>query len=456
MNQTLKNSVRAARENNPWDGMSMDYRILAAGELRDNNTRRTGLNNNDLIIGPSGSGKTRYYMLPNFLQCNGSVVVTDTKGNLQHIVGPDLKARGYRVLSIDFADLSSSAPGACGYNPLDYIRFNKKTGRWSEQDIQTIATALVPIESRTDLFWDQSAQMYVACMIAYTMECLPPEERHLGSVVQLFRWMDYDRSKPHASFETDSKFGRLLTELGEQNPDSCAWRMYCSFKGNATAEKMHESIRGILSAKLNPLVFDGAMGLYTDKNRVHFPDLGREKTALFLTVSDADRSQDRLINLFYMQAFQSLIYSADRDYPDCRLPVPVRFMLDDFATGTVIPDFDNLTSVIRSREISVSIIIQSLTQLEALYGEAKATTIVNNCDNCLYLGGQDTNTARKLADKIGRTANSILTMPLDSAYLFTRGQPAKLVSKYDLSSHPRYHVLPEAAKEDTAARCAGF
>lgn len=431
-----------------------NYRILAAGEMRDNNTWNTGLNNNDLIIGPSGAGKTRNYIKPNLLQCQESVVVTDTKGSLLQEVGPDLAARGYRVLSIDFADLGSSNPNACGYNPLDYIRYNEATGRWSGQDIMTIACALAPVESQKDPFWDYSAQMYVACMIGYVMECLPPEQRTLEYVMKLFGEMDFDRN--NSSFEEGSNFGRMLHELGQKDPNSFAWKKFCSFRGNATAEKMHESIRGILASKLDVLTFDAVLALYTRKNRVDFASLGRERTALFLTVSDTDRSLDRLVNLFYTQAFQALCNSADRDYPDHRLPVPVRFMLDDFAAGTIIPDFDNLTSVIRSREISVSIVIQSLTQLEGLYGKAKAMTIINNCDNWLYLGGQDTNTAKFIADKVNCLSSTILSLPLGSAYLFTRGQPAREVKKYDLRSHTRYHFLPESAQKRQAGVSVGF
>lgn len=436
---------------------NQNYRILAAGEFRDNNTWNTGLNNNDLIIGPSGAGKTRSYIKPNLLQCQESVIVTDTKGSLLKEVGSSLAARGYRVMSIDFADLGSAGMGACGYNPLDYIRYNEKNGRWSVQDIMSVAAALVPVETEKDPFWDQAAQMYVACMIGYVLECLPPKEHTLEYVMKLFNCMDYDRNK--STFETGSKFGRLLHELGQENPDSFAWLKFCSFRGNAAAEKMHESIRGILSAKLNMFTFDEALALYAHKERVDFASLGQKRTALFLTVSDTDRSLDQLVNLFYTQAFQALCDSADQDYPDHRLPIPVRFMLDDFAAGTVIPHFDNLTSVIRSREISVSIVIQSLTQLEVLYGAAKAATIVNNCDNWLYLGGQDVHTAEIIAKKTNCFVNSILSLPLGSAYLFTRGQPAKKVEKYDLRSHARYRFLPEAAQEHQEQEdemCAGF
>ncbi len=136
---------------------------------------------------------------------------------------------------------------------------------------------------------------------------------------------------------------------------------------------------------------------------------------------------DRLVSLFYAQALQVLCHSADTRYPDHRLPVPVRFILDDFATNAVIPDFDNITSVIRSRNISVSIILQSITQLNAIYGAQRAATITNNCDNCLYLGGQDPETARFISVKANKPVSTILGMGLEETYLFTRGQQPRSV-----------------------------
>ena len=170
--------------------------------------------------------------------------------------------------------------------------------------------------------------------------------------------------------------------------------------------------------------------------------LGQEKSAVFLTISDTDRSLDRLSGLFYAQALQALIASADQSPAHC-LDVPVRFVLDDFAANVCIPDFDKAVSVIRSRGISASIILQSISQLESMYGHARALTIMNNCDHLLYLGGQDVETARYIAVKANKSVNTILDMPLDSAWLFTRGQAPRLTRKYGLESHRLYHMLPE-------------
>ena len=197
---------------------------------------------------------------------------------------------------------------------------------------------------------------------------------------------------------------------------------------------MDQSIRGILSAYMDSLAFDDALALYKKPGRIDFASIGRRKTALFLTISDTDRSMDHLANMFFTQALQILCRSADKDYPDHMLPVPVRFYLDDFATNLYIPDFDKIISVIRSREISVSVILQSMTQLESLYGKPCARTIVNNCDRQLYMGGQDIDTAEYVSHRINRPMENILSIPLDDAILMVRGEKARISHKFDLES----------------------
>lgn len=408
-----------------------NFRILADQKFMDNNTWNTGLNNNDVILGPSGSGKTRSYVKPNIMQCNESLIIADTKGSLLSEVGPVLEHHGYRIINIDLTDVASSY----GYNPFDFIRYDKKRKRYNEQDIMTISACLIPIDSLKEPYWDYAARMYLESLISYVLECLPKKEHTLEYVLKLFNEM------PNGNFE------RLMKELGMQDPESFAFERYKSFSGIKTAERMHESIRGIVSGKINSFSFPGAIKMYRNRKKIDFRQLGKEKTAVFLNISDMDRSMDKMANLFYTQALQVLCQSADKDYEDHRLPVPVRFILDDFAANVYIPDFDKIISVIRSREIYVSIILQSISQLNALYGDDRAKTILNNCDNCLYLGGQDVETAAYIGVKANKTSNTILNMPLGEAYLFTRGKEPQKVTKYDIKKHERYFELPEARRE---------
>lgn len=389
------------------------FRILASDVKISNDTWKTGINNNDLIIGTSGCGKTRGYVMPNILCSDESMIIADTKGNLRLKFRSELIRKDYKIININFKDLIKSN----GYNPLDYIRYNSETDKYSEQDIMTVSSCLVPSINQHDPFWDLSAKFYIEAMIAYVLEMLPKNEHNLLSVVRLFAEMN------------TGKFKKLFKELGDQDPDSFAYNRYQLFHGNEKAEKTYESIRAVIASNISTLCFDGAKKLFLSQRKINLTELGKKKVAVFLNISDTDRSMDKLINLFYTQALQVLCNLADSN-ADNRLEVPVRFFLDDFAANVVIPDFDKIVSVIRSREIYVSVILQSLSQLESQYGREKSMTIINNCDNLLYLGGNDVNTARYIGIKANKSTTSILNMPLDKAYLFTRGQEPRLVNKY--------------------------
>ena len=406
------------------------YRILADGVAVSNDTWATGLANHDLIIGPTGGGKTRSYVLPNLLSGAESFVVTDTKGSLRRQVGGILERRGFRVLELDFTNLMHSP---WGYNPLRFIRWDGDRQCWNEQDIITVAAALVPVTSRTDPFWDLSARNYAEALIGYTLDNLPQEEHTLVSVAKLF-----------AEAET-GVLDELMREYCTICPDSFAAMRWKSLQGGRKADKTYSSILAILSQRLSNFSFSGVQQLFTNKNQIDFGAISREPTAVFVHVSDNDFSLSGLTSLFYTQALQALIAEAD-SRPDNRLQIPVRLYLDDFA-NLIIPDMDKTISVIRSREISVSIVLQSITQLEGLYDHDKAMTIIDNCDHLLYLGGQSVETARFIATKANKPASAILNLPLGKAWLFERGNSPREVKKYDLTRHPLYRQLPEYAAQ---------
>ena len=432
---------------------SRTTRILAEGVTVSNDTWATQLNNNDLIIGPTGAGKTRGYVKPNLLQANESVIVTDTKGNLVYEVGPFLRREGYRVLHLDFTNLRGAfsagpvraghdadsadrtghdaGPVSIGYNPFDFVRRDPKTGDCSEQDVMRIADILCPMEDPTQPFWDYAAKMVLSSLIAYVLTALPEEQHTLEYVLELV-----------SELQT-GLVDELMTELSDRRPNCMAVRKYRAYRSTQKAEKMFASICGILAEKLDPVSFDGALEMLVKPERICFREIGSAKTAVFLTVSDTDRSMDKLVTLFYTQAMQELCSFADH-CPGSALPVPVRLYLDDFATNCRIPDFDNLISVIRSRGIAVSVILQNLTQLESLYGQAKAMTIAGNCDHIVYLGGQDPATARYIATLATRTVDTIMRLPVGRICVFERGQRARMAQVYDLKSHARYPELAGA------------
>ena len=222
-------------------------RVIARNVLMNNDTRATGINNNDLIIGPSGAGKTRGYVIPNILQANESLIVADTKGNLCRMLGPYLRKRGYQVIDLDLTDVGGSD---WGYNPLDFIHYDRRSRTYNEQDIMTISNLLSPVRSTRDPFWEQSAQMYLQALIAYVMECLPKGERNLTSVVQL--------SDLIGTAELDN----LFRELSEITPNSFAVTRYRCMVRNRAAATTESCIRGTLATTLMPLSFHGIQQLF--------------------------------------------------------------------------------------------------------------------------------------------------------------------------------------------------
>ena len=402
--------------------------ILAKGITTNTDTWESGINNNVLIFGPSGAGKTRHYVKPNILNGNESVIISDTKGSLYKEIGPQLKKRGYKVKNIDFNNLS----GSSGYNPLDYVRYDNKTDTYSEKDIMTIAQCIVKSENLKEPYWDNAAKQYLTVLIAYVLEALPKEEHTFEYVMKALTIMG------------TPAFDIMMEELQAFKPNSTAALRYKAIKTMSRADRTDSSIKGILSTNLDPLCFNEALSLYKKSDRIIFSELGKQKTAVFVTISDTDRSMDSLANTFMTQALQALCFSADTDYPEHRLPIPVRLYLDDFATNLVIPDFDKIISVIRSREIYVSVILQSVTQLDSLYGVACARTIINNCDQLLYLGGQDLDTARIISEKSNKPLYNILSMPINKAYLFIRGREPIMAEKYEIQEEPNTFDISHA------------
>lgn len=400
------------------------YRVLGKDFNQSENSFDTGLNNNILVTGISGCGKTGSYVIPNLYSTAGSIVVADTKSQLFKKHSKNLKKRGYKTLLLDFVNPELS----CGFNPLKAIERRtemidgKPVKKYRQQDVMSIATLMVPKGLDDEPFWEDSARQVVLSLIAYVLEVLPEEEQHMGSVNALYREMCRE-----IGTSDDFKDVSFFKALGEKDPESFAFKKYCMYAVNFKAEKCWSSISMFVSNALAVYDIDeNAKMLCT--SGFDLTDIGKKKTAVFVNISDVDRSMDSIVNIFYTQLFQKLIRNADsRD--NGRLPVPVHIILDDFASNVFIPDFDKILSVIRSRDISASIILQSLSQLEGMYKNGRASTIINNCDTMLYMGGQDVDTARFFADKAGKLPENILAMDLDHEWIFMRGKKARLVEK---------------------------
>ncbi len=408
-------------------------RVLGVGVKVSNDTTATMNNNNDIIVGGSGSGKTGGYIYAMLkILRSGSMIVADTKSRLARMFRSSLGARGYRVFVLDFVNPEKS----CKYNPLDYIRRNA-SGRYNESDIATLASALLPedrIDSR-DPFWVLSARNYLEFFIGYTLCALPEEDHNLYTVARLVR----------AFRKPDGEEGFM--DWIEENPETLVASRFAQIKGCQASEKTSSSIYAYVDIALAPFQYEEFRSIFdpgcvTDGAGVlDIASIGKEKTVLFINVSDTNRSHDSLANIFYTQALQTLTSLADGN-EDGKLAVPVRMILDDFASGTVIPNFDKIISVVRSRDIWLTLSIQSLSQLRSLYSHDQSISIINNCDTILCLGTNDIETAEFIGTRANKTPDVILSMDRNKEYILMAGHPAMLADKIP----PYSYVDDEADK----------
>ena len=366
---------------------------LGEGAVYSLDTHKTHLNNNVLVVGTSGSGKTRSIVSPNILEAEGSYVISDPKGSLYLKYGNYLKSRGYKVRTLNFADLKKSD---C-WNFFDYIH--------TEQDILKAAHMLVMIggdrrNTTADPFWDEAAELLLTSLIAYEMEADLKERRSLEKINRLASMMTVDEDSP----DTESQLDVRMNNLFLKKPGSFAVKQFRKFR--IAAGRTMKSILISLFSYIGRFDFNDCNRVMAyDEMRI--ADIGNEKTAVFVIVSDTDRSMDGLANIFFSQAMNELCRAAD-SRKDGRLPVPVRFILDDFATNVKINEFPRMIASIRSREISTILIIQSFSQLTACYGE-DGKTIRSNCDTMVYLAGttgrQHLKWQRTLTDRLTKCSS---------------------------------------------------
>ena len=400
------------------------YRLLAQDVKVSNDSFTTGKNNHDLIVGGSCAGKTGGYVTPNLLLTDSSMVIVDTKGLLHERYKSYLEKKGFRTVNIDFINPEESDI----YNPLEFVRTYKRkdgTVAYRQKDLKTIAQILAPDEmDARDTFWVSAARAVIISLMAYVLEVMKKEECNMCTVAKLYLAMNSDSGMPRRSD------GVLFFEqLRSENPTSFAVAIYDSYKADFCCEKLWASICQFVSIALEPFLYEDLKCMFDGESTLRFGDLGLEKTILFVNISDIDRSMDQIVNIFYQQLFQSLCYEADHRKGG-QLPVPVRIIMDDFAANFNIPDFDKIISVIRSRRIFASIILQSLSQLDGIYERSAAKTIVNNCDFKVFIGGQDPDTAKYIGDMAGCVPERVSNqMKADDVCILEKGEKVKFAKK---------------------------
>lgn len=404
-----------------------------------------------IIIGGSGAGKTRFYAKPNLMQANTSFVVLDPKGENLRDTGYLLKAKGYDVRVLDLINMEKSY---C-YNPFVYLK--------DDNDVQRLVTnlfkATTPKGSQSnDPFWDTAASMLLLALIFYLKYEAPEEEQNFPMVMELLRAGEVHEDNDEYQSPLDELFERL--EMRE--PEHIAVKYYKDYHSGSA--KTLKSIQITLAARLEKFNLSSLAAL-TATDDLDLPSLGEKKVALFALIPDNDTSFNFLVSILYTQLFQQLFYLADHKYGGS-LPVPVHFLMDEFSNVSLPEDFSKILAVMRSRNVYVSIILQNVAALKALF-EKEWESILGNCDEFLYLGGNETSTHKLISESYlgkstidtntygkssGRNGNystnyqisgrELLTPDevrmLDNRYalLFIRGERPVMDEKYDILKHP--------------------
>ena len=368
------------------DAHSTENKILTQNVAIGLDGRKHRRNLNTLVCGGSGAGKTRFFAKPNLCQANSSYVVLDPKGELLVSTGKLLEAKGYSIRVLDLINMDRSH---C-YNPFVYLR--------NDNDIQRLVTNLfkntTPKGSQSqDPFWDQAATMLLLALVFYLHYEAPPEEQNFPMVMEMIRAGDVREDDDTYKSALDILFERL--EM--RNPEHIALKYYRNY--HSGSGKTLKSIQITLISRLEKFNLDSLASI-TQNDELELWSLGEQKTAIFAVIPDNDSSFNFLVGMLYTQLFQQLYHQADFVHGG-RLPVPVHFLMDEFANVALPDEFDKLLSTMRSREISVSIIIQNLAQLKALF-EKQWESIVGNCDEFLYLGGNEQSTHEYVSKLLGK------------------------------------------------------
>ena len=414
------------------------------------NAREHRRNLNTLIIGGSGAGKTRFYAKVNVMQGNTSFFILDPKGEISRDVGNLLLKLGYEIKVLDLINMNKSH---C-YNPFVYLN--------SDNDVQRLVTNLFKAttpkgSSSNDPFWDTAASMLLLALIFYLKYEAPEEEQNFPMVMEMLRAGEVKEDDDNYLSPLDILFKRLE----KREPEHIAVKYYRDYRSGSA--KTLKSIQITLASRLEKFNLKSVEAL-TITDDLDLASMGEKKTALFCIIPDNDTSFNFLISILYTQLFQQLFFIADYKYGG-RLPVPVHFVMDEFANVSLPDDFDKILSVMRSREVSVSIILQNLAQLKALF-EKNWESIVGNCDEFLYLGGNEQSTHKYVSELLGKATidtntygkssgrngnystnyqncgRELLTPDevrlLDNRYaiLFLRGERPIIDLKYDILKHP--------------------
>ena len=414
-------------------------------------------NLNVLVVGGSGAGKSRTYAIPNIMQCNCSMVITDPKAELLRKTGGVLERNGYEVRVFDLINPETSW---C-YNPFAYVRDDKDVLKL----INNLIRNTTPKGAQSsDPFWEKSETALLQALMLYLLHEAPPEEQNFPMIMEMLGSAQVKEDDEDYQSPLDILFERL--EM--RDPESIAVKQYATYK--QAAGKTAKSILISVGVRLAAFNLKQIANL-TCTDELDLYSIGEKKVALFCCIPDADTSMNYLVGMIYSNLFQTLYYVADRKYGG-RLPIPVHCIMDEWPNVALPDDFDKILATMRSRGISCSIIIQNIAQMKALFKDSYES-LIGNCDEFLYLGGNEKEGHKYVSELLGKetldintygqtkgrsgsysvnyqqTGRELLTPDeirlLDNrkAILFIRGERPIMDDKYDLKKHVNFRYTED-------------
>ncbi|MGB4610995.1 MAG: type IV secretory system conjugative DNA transfer family protein [Saccharofermentanales bacterium] len=440
-----------------------DNNIILSNKLRMGiDGYKTQRNCNVMVVGGSGSGKTRGYVKPNLMQLNTSYIVLDPKGEILRSTGTMLKKNGYKIRVLDLYDMDKSN----GYNPFKYLR--------KPQDVLTLANNYIsnttPKDSKSsDPFWEKAETMLLYALMFLLYEGGKPEEQNFGMLTKLLGEIDVleDSARGHAKV---SAIDDLFAWHGENYPDSLAVRYFKDFRDKAPG-RTARTILLTVAVRMAPFYLKEVQSLLRN-DEMEFEQLGRRKQAIFCVIPDSDTTFNFIVSMLYTQCFQELYHISDRVLRD-RLPVPVHFIMDEFANVKIPENFPELLSTMRSRQIFCSIILQNISQLKEIFGDKEWESIVGNCDEFIYLGGNEQSTHEYISNLLGKetinvstdsltrsrqgstsknyqqtgrellTVSEVRELQRTLSLIFVSGSKPVMDRKYNLEKHKRFEQLSD-------------
>lgn len=429
------------------------------------NTRVTRKNLNILGIGGSGAGKTRFFVKPNIMQMNTSYVITDPKGELLRSTGKMLEDNGYVVKVFNLINMRNSF----NYNPFAYLQ--DANGNYNDANVMKLINTLMKNtkaegQSGGEQFWEDATKALLLAIVYFLVYEGNEDEKNFATVMEMLKLAEVKEDEE----DYKSPFDFIFEDLEKQDKHHMAVKYYKDYK--KAAGKTAKSILISCSVRLSAFNIEDVINL-TYKDSINIPEIGEKKTALFVVIPDSDDTFNFLVAMLYTQIFDVLYGLADFKHKG-RLPIHVRFMLDEFANIGTIPRFDKLIATMRSREISVNVIIQNMAQLKTMYKDSWES-IVGNCDSLLFLGGKEQTSLDYISKALGKetidtlnrnvskshrsnstslnegivgrdlmTPNEVGEMPDSDCILLIRGLHPFYSPKFKIEKHKNYQLLEDS------------